>query len=108
MKNLGSMSPEERKIAGPALNGLKDRIAASIEARRAALQEAGLEARLAQETIDVTLDGDTPLRMWLLRTHLRLIESAVVDNRADRASAADELGTTTSAERTPTAAATRC
>ena len=55
MKNLGSMSPEERKIAGPALNGLKDRIAASIKARRAALQEAGLEARLAQETLDVTL-----------------------------------------------------
>lgn len=57
--------------------------------------------RLAElDSYGVTLDGDTPLRMWLLRTHLRLIESAVVDNRADRASAADELGTTTSGERT--------
>lgn len=57
--------------------------------------------RLAElDSYGVTLDGDTPLRMWLLRTHLRLIESAVVDNRADRAAAADELGTTTSAERT--------
>ncbi|MBD3926154.1 hypothetical protein IEZ26_16135 [Nocardioides cavernae] len=57
--------------------------------------------RLAElDSYGVTLDGDTPLRMWLLRTHLRLIEAAVVDNRADRASAADELGTTTSAERT--------
>lgn len=57
--------------------------------------------RLAElDSYGVTLDGDTPLRMWLLRTHLRLIESAVVDNRADRASAADELGTRTSEERT--------
>lgn len=57
--------------------------------------------RLAElDSYGVTLDGDTPLRMWLLRTHLRLIESAVADNRADRASAIDELGTTTSAERT--------
>ena len=57
--------------------------------------------RLAElDSYGVTLDGDTPLRMWLLRTHLRLIESAVVDNRADRAAASDELGTTTSAERT--------
>ncbi|MCY4726372.1 hypothetical protein NYO98_08785 [Nocardioides sp. STR2] len=57
--------------------------------------------RLAElDSYGVTLDGDTPLRMWLLRTHLGLIESAVVRNRADRAAAADELGTTTSAERT--------
>lgn len=57
--------------------------------------------RLAElDSYGVTLDGDTPLRMWLLRTHLRLIESAVADNRADRASAIDQLGTTTSAERT--------
>lgn len=57
--------------------------------------------RLAElDSYGVTRDGDTPLRMWLLRTHLRLIESAVVGNRADRASAADELDTTTSAERT--------
>ncbi len=55
MKNLGSMSPEERKTAGPALNGLKDRIAAAIEARRGALREAELDARLAHETLDVTL-----------------------------------------------------
>lgn len=64
-------------------------------------RRVGATRRLAElDSYGVTLDGDTPLRMWLLRTHLRLIESAVVDNRADRASAADELGTATSAERT--------
>ncbi len=55
MKTLGKMSPEERKEMGPALNGLKTRIAEAIEARKAALEEAALEARLASETVDVTL-----------------------------------------------------
>jgi uncharacterized protein YPO0396 len=57
--------------------------------------------RLAElDSYGVTAAGDTPLRLWLLRTHLRLIEAAVVDNRAARASTADELGARTSAERT--------
>ncbi|GAA1932150.1 ATP-binding protein [Nocardioides hwasunensis] len=57
--------------------------------------------RLAElDSFGVTSAGDTPLRLWLLRTHLRLIEAAVADNRAARASTADELGTTTSAEQT--------
>ena len=55
LKGLGTMSPEERKTAGPALNGLKNQIAAAIEARRAQLREADLEERLKTETIDVTL-----------------------------------------------------
>ncbi len=55
MKTLGAMSPEERKEAGAALNVLKDKIARAIAARKAALQETALEARLATEKIDVTL-----------------------------------------------------
>jgi len=58
MKTLGKMSPEERKTMGPALNGLKDRVADAIAARKAVLAEAALEARLAGERVDVTL----PLR----------------------------------------------
>ena len=49
------MTPEERKEMGPALNGLKTRIAEAIEAKKAALEEAALEARLASEKVDVTL-----------------------------------------------------
>lgn len=57
--------------------------------------------RLAElDSFGVTSSGDTPLRRWLLRTHLRLVEAAVVTNRAERAAAADELGATTSAEQT--------
>ena len=55
MKMLGKMSPEERKEMGPALNGLKSRIAAAIEAKKARLEESALDARLASEKIDVSL-----------------------------------------------------
>ena len=55
LKSLGSMTPDERKANGPLFNGLRDTIAAAIAARKAALADAGLDARLANERIDVTL-----------------------------------------------------
>ncbi|MGF1501971.1 MAG: phenylalanine--tRNA ligase subunit alpha [Paracoccaceae bacterium] len=55
MRELGRMSPEERQTAGPALNALKDEINDAIAARKTALAEAALEARLATEWQDVTL-----------------------------------------------------
>ena len=58
LASLGGMSPEERKTAGPAINGLKAEIAGLIDTRLAALREKALAARLAAERVDVTL----PLR----------------------------------------------
>ena len=55
MKTLGKMSPDERKKMGPALNGLKNRVAEAIDSKRLRLEEAALDARLASEKIDVTL-----------------------------------------------------
>ena len=55
LKTLGSMSPEERQSAGPAINGLKTRITDVIAARKADLRDAAIEARLAAEKVDVTL-----------------------------------------------------
>ena len=55
MKSLGTMGPDERKTAGAALNVLKDKVTEAIAARKAVLQEAQLEQRLASEKIDVTL-----------------------------------------------------
>ncbi len=55
MKTLGALPPEERKARGAALNILKDEIAAAIDARQKVLGAAALQARLAQESIDVTL-----------------------------------------------------
>lgn len=55
MKNLGTMSPDERKTVGAELNVLKDEIAALIEKQAAQLKKQELDARLANEQIDVTL-----------------------------------------------------
>ncbi|MDE2014101.1 MAG: phenylalanine--tRNA ligase subunit alpha [Alphaproteobacteria bacterium] len=55
LKSLGGMSPEERKANGPLFNGLRDRVAAALAARKTALGEEALNARLAFEKIDVTL-----------------------------------------------------
>jgi phenylalanyl-tRNA synthetase alpha chain len=55
LKTLGGMSPDERKQSGPLINGLKDKITQAIAARKDALGAAALDARLNNESIDVTL-----------------------------------------------------
>jgi phenylalanyl-tRNA synthetase alpha chain len=55
LKSLGAMSPDERKTAGPAINGLRDRIAGLVAERKAALEARALEAQLAAERVDLTL-----------------------------------------------------
>ncbi len=55
LKSLGSMSPDERKVMGPAINGLRDRVQGLLAARKEALKAAALDARLATERLDVTL-----------------------------------------------------
>lgn len=58
LKTLGSMSPEERKTIGAAINAMKDRVNEALIARKAVLKDAAIEERLQRETVDVTL----PLR----------------------------------------------
>ena len=55
LKTLGGMSPEERQVKGPAINGLKTRVTEALATRRAELKDAAISARLAAETVDVTL-----------------------------------------------------
>ena len=55
MATLGKMEPEARKEAGARLNQVKDQVAEAIAARKAVLDAAALDARLARETVDVTL-----------------------------------------------------
>jgi len=55
LKTLGRMSPDERREQGPKINGLRDAVAAAIAARRAALEAAELDARLAAERVDLSL-----------------------------------------------------
>jgi phenylalanyl-tRNA synthetase alpha chain len=62
MKGLGQMDPDARRAAGQTLNRAKEDVAAAIEARKAALEAADLDRRLATERIDVTLPArpDSP------------------------------------------------
>src|SRR5712692_1554953 len=60
LATLGKMSPDERKAKGPLINGLKDRIAEAVAARREVLKGAALERRLNTEAIDVTLPAPEP------------------------------------------------
>jgi phenylalanyl-tRNA synthetase alpha chain len=55
MKQLGGMSPDERKVFGPALNALKDEIADLIKTQETALKKQEMNERLVNETLDMSL-----------------------------------------------------
>jgi phenylalanyl-tRNA synthetase alpha chain len=55
LATMGKLSPEERKVQGPLFNGLRDAVTEAIAARKTELADAALDARLAGETLDVTL-----------------------------------------------------
>ena len=57
LKQLGKLPKEERPAAGQAINKAKKALQQQIEARRNALEQAALNARLAAERIDVSLPG---------------------------------------------------
>ncbi len=56
-KGLGKLSAEERPRAGALFNNAKIQIEALLQGRREAIAEASLQARLAEEALDVTLPG---------------------------------------------------
>ena len=57
MKSLGKLSAEERPKAGQLINEAKQRIQTTLEGKKADLASAALDARLAAETLDVSLPG---------------------------------------------------
>lgn len=57
MKSLGTLSGAEKAERGKALNLAKQSVEAMLREREDAIQKSELEARLAQEAIDVTLPG---------------------------------------------------
>ena len=57
LKGLGKLSAEERPAAGALINVVKQELQDLIGARKATLASAAVEAKLAQETLDVTLPG---------------------------------------------------
>ena len=59
LKTLGGMSPEQRHAEGPRIHGLREAVTGAIAERKAALEAAELERRLATETLDMTLPVTT-------------------------------------------------
>ena len=55
LRDMGKIAAEQRRERGAALNRLKDALTASIEARKAALENAELDTRIAAERLDPTL-----------------------------------------------------
>ena len=60
LKSLGKMTPEERQTEGPRIHGLREAVTEAIATRKAGLEKAALEARLATERVDMTLPVDLP------------------------------------------------
>lgn len=58
LKTLGGMRPEERQDQGPRIHGLREAVTAALADRKAMLERLALDARLASETLDMTLPVD--------------------------------------------------
>ncbi|MFI4933870.1 MAG: phenylalanine--tRNA ligase subunit alpha [Caulobacterales bacterium] len=76
LKSLGAMSPDERRTEGPAINGLRDRIAAAIAARKAALEDTALEASLAAGRLDLSLPAP-PRRQGSVHPTLQVMDEMI-------------------------------
>jgi phenylalanyl-tRNA synthetase alpha chain len=61
LKTLGGMTPEQRQSEGPRIHALREAVTAAIGARKAGLERAALDARLARETLDMTLPAAAAL-----------------------------------------------
>ncbi|HET7593205.1 MAG TPA: phenylalanine--tRNA ligase subunit alpha [Rhodanobacteraceae bacterium] len=57
LKALGKLPPDERKMRGAEVNAARQALDAAITARRASLEQAALDQRLASERVDVTQPG---------------------------------------------------
>ena len=58
LKQMGKLSAEERPVMGQLANNVRADIEAKLEARKAELNAAVLEAKLASEAVDVTIPGE--------------------------------------------------
>jgi phenylalanyl-tRNA synthetase alpha chain len=76
LKSLGAMSPEERRERGPAINGLRDKIASALGERRAALDAAELDAQLAAGRLDLSLPAP-PRRKGCVHPTMQVMDEMI-------------------------------
>jgi phenylalanyl-tRNA synthetase alpha chain len=55
LKTLGKMTPEERQSEGPKIHALREAVQSALDTRKAVLEQAALDAKLASETLDLSL-----------------------------------------------------
>lgn len=70
MKQMKQVPKDEKKAYGQAVNALKTTALEQFEAKKVILEQAALEAKLASETIDLTLPGRKPSHGNLNPLHL--------------------------------------
>ena len=57
LKLMGGLSAEERPVIGASVNALREKLESELAGKKAALKDAGIDERLATETLDVTIPG---------------------------------------------------
>ncbi|KAF3978094.1 MAG: phenylalanine--tRNA ligase subunit alpha [Methylococcales symbiont of Iophon sp. n. MRB-2018] len=57
MKQLGKLDPDQRRVVGQAINKAKGEFQQKLEIAKVTMQQAALDARLASESVDITLPG---------------------------------------------------
>jgi phenylalanyl-tRNA synthetase alpha chain len=57
LKQMGKLSAEERPIMGQLANDVREVLTEQMEEKKRSIEEAALIARLAEETLDVTIPG---------------------------------------------------
>jgi phenylalanyl-tRNA synthetase alpha chain len=62
LREIGSLSPEERAAVGKAVNATKEQIEAWVRERRSALESEQRQSELTGRLVDVTLPGARPPR----------------------------------------------
>jgi phenylalanyl-tRNA synthetase alpha chain len=58
LKSLGSMDPDTRAAEAPKIHALREQVTDAIASRKAALESAELDRRLATEKLDLSLPAD--------------------------------------------------
>src|SRR5258708_27256388 len=76
LKSLGAMNPEARRVEGPVINGLRDRIGAAIAERRELLESAALDPGLAPGSLDLTLPAP-PRRKGCVHPTMQVMDEMI-------------------------------
>lgn len=80
LRLVGTLPPAEKPIFGQSVNGRKEEITALLAAKRAGLRGIEREARLASDSVDVTLPGSPHLagRLHPLTQAMSAIKTALI------------------------------